>query len=72
MVWGVLTWSSLVRSAPVNRVGTADAGHAQAAGSASTRWAVFHAGMESTEDPKYTVVPQRQRRDARGGGEAIQ
>lgn len=55
-----------------SRVASAIAGLALAAGSASTRWAVFHAGMESTEDPKYTVVPQRQRRDARGGGEAIQ
>ena len=54
-----------------SRVATAAAGLALAAGSACTRWAVFHAGMASTEDPKYTVVPQRERRDARGGGEAF-
>jgi hypothetical protein len=32
--------------------------------SAATRWGVFHAGLASAKDPKYTVVPQRQRRDA--------
>ncbi|WP_010539542.1 NrfD/PsrC family molybdoenzyme membrane anchor subunit [Dietzia alimentaria] len=52
-----------------NRVMSAVAGVALAAGSACTRWAVFHAGMASTEDPKYVVIPQRERRDARGGGE---
>ena len=31
------------------------------AASAATRWGVFHAGIASAEDPKYTVVPQRQR-----------
>jgi ferredoxin len=36
-------------------------------GSAATRWGVFHAGLASAADPKYTVVPQRQRL---GGGQA--
>jgi hypothetical protein len=31
--------------------------------SAATRWGVFHAGLASAADPKYTVVPQRERRD---------
>ena len=31
------------------------------AGSAATRWGVFHAGLASANDPKYTVVPQRER-----------
>jgi hypothetical protein len=31
------------------------------AASACSRWGVFHAGTQSAEDPKYTVVPQRQR-----------
>lgn len=53
-----------------NRAVSAVAGLALAAGSACTRWAVFHAGMASTKDPKYVVIPQRERRDARGGGEA--
>ncbi len=34
--------------------------------SAATRFGVFHAGMASARDPKYTVVPQRQRLDERG------
>ncbi|MGH9087015.1 MAG: NrfD/PsrC family molybdoenzyme membrane anchor subunit [Acidimicrobiales bacterium] len=37
------------------------------AGSACTRFAVFEAGLTSAEDPKYTVVPQRQRLDRRDG-----
>ncbi|GAA0441119.1 NrfD/PsrC family molybdoenzyme membrane anchor subunit [Streptomyces olivaceiscleroticus] len=34
-------------------------------GSALTRFGVFHAGMASAEDPKYTVEPQRERRRER-------
>ncbi|MDQ4070679.1 MAG: polysulfide reductase, partial [Actinomycetota bacterium] len=37
-------------------------------GSVCTRFAVFHAGRQSAEDPKYTVVPQRRRVDR---GEAV-
>ncbi|WP_052371530.1 NrfD/PsrC family molybdoenzyme membrane anchor subunit [Amycolatopsis taiwanensis] len=37
------------------------AGAALIAASACTRWGVFHAGKQSAKDPKYTVVPQRQR-----------
>ena len=33
------------------------------AGSACTRFGVFEAGQESARDPKYTVVPQRERLD---------
>ena len=33
--------------------------------SAATRWGVFHAGMASATDPKYTVVPQRKRLNER-------
>lgn len=36
-------------------------GAALLAGSACTRFGVFEAGQESAKDPKYTVVPQRQR-----------
>jgi Polysulphide reductase, NrfD len=35
------------------------------AASAATRWGIFHAGLASARDPKYTVVPQRERREAR-------
>jgi hypothetical protein len=36
-----------------------------AAGSALTRFGVFAAGMASSKDPKYVVVPQRERLAAR-------
>lgn len=36
-------------------------GAALMAASVCTRWGVFHAGRQSADDPKYTVVPQRQR-----------
>jgi len=42
-------------------------GAAALAGSACTRFGVFHAGVASAEDPKYTVVPQRERLDQRDG-----
>jgi formate-dependent nitrite reductase membrane component NrfD len=48
-----------------SRVTAAAAGTALLAGSALTRFAVFYAGLNSAEDPKYTVVPQRQRLEAR-------
>jgi hypothetical protein len=35
------------------------------AASAATRWGIFHAGLASARDPKYTVAPQRERREAR-------
>jgi hypothetical protein len=31
------------------------------AGSVATRFGIFEAGQESARDPKYTVVPQRER-----------
>ncbi len=36
------------------------------AGGICQRWAVFRAGFASARDPRYTVGPQRERRDARG------
>jgi formate-dependent nitrite reductase membrane component NrfD len=38
------------------------------AGSAATRFGVFDAGMVSSRDPSYTVVPQRERLRARADG----
>jgi DMSO reductase anchor subunit len=49
-----------------SRVVSALSGAALLAASAATRWGVFHAGMISARDPKYTVVPQRQRIEQRG------
>ena len=43
------------------RIAAAVSGAALVGASAATRWGVFHAGMASARDPKYTVVPQRER-----------
>ncbi len=40
-------------------------GAALVIGSALERWAIFEAGLSSAEDPRYTVVPQRQRLERR-------
>jgi hypothetical protein len=37
------------------------AGLSLLAGAACTRFAVFEAGIASAKDPKYVVVPQRER-----------
>jgi formate-dependent nitrite reductase membrane component NrfD len=49
-----------------SRLASTAAGVALAAASACTRFGIFYAGMRSAEDPKYTVVPQRERIAARG------
>ncbi|POX59067.1 polysulfide reductase [Streptomyces sp. Ru62] len=43
------------------------AGAALLTGSAALRFGVFHAGVASAEDPRYTIVPQRERLRAREG-----
>jgi DMSO reductase anchor subunit len=48
-----------------SRVAAVASGVLLAAGSALTRFGVFDAGMESSKDPKYVVVPQRERIAAR-------
>ncbi|KAB2368192.1 NrfD/PsrC family molybdoenzyme membrane anchor subunit [Actinomadura montaniterrae] len=48
-----------------SRIAAALGGAALLAGSACTRFGIFHAGMRSAQDPKYTVVPQRERANAR-------
>ncbi|MCQ4083664.1 polysulfide reductase NrfD [Streptomyces sp. RB6PN25] len=47
------------------RAASAVCGACLLAASACTRFGIFHAGMESARDPKYTVVPQRERRKER-------
>lgn len=47
------------------RAGSVAGGVLLAAGSLLTRMGVFEAGMQSAKDPKYTVVPQRARLEAR-------
>lgn len=44
-----------------SRLLSALSGAALLAASAATRWGIFHAGMDSANDPKYTVLPQRER-----------
>jgi hypothetical protein len=44
-----------------NRAVGAISGTALLAASAATRWGIVHAGLASADDPKYTVVPQRER-----------
>jgi hypothetical protein len=53
-----------------SRVASALAGAALLAASAATRWGVFHAGLQSANDPKYTVMPQRERLRNRHTGSA--
>ncbi|MEA2193316.1 MAG: hypothetical protein QOI73_3437, partial [Solirubrobacteraceae bacterium] len=48
-----------------SRVAAAVSGLALLAASASTRFGVFAAGMRSAQDPRYTVEPQRRRRNGR-------
>lgn len=48
-----------------SRVVSGVAGAALLAGSAATKFAIFYAGQASARDPRYTVVPQRERADAR-------
>ncbi len=48
-----------------SRVAAGVSGAALLAASACTRLGVFQAGMASSKDPKYTVVPQRERLRAR-------
>jgi hypothetical protein len=47
------------------RGGAVASGTLLAAGSLLTRFGVFDAGMASARDPKYTVIPQRERMAAR-------
>ena len=50
-----------------SRLATAVSGAALVAASALTRFGVFEAGRASSEDPKYTVRPQRERLAAKAG-----
>jgi hypothetical protein len=53
-----------VLTARRSRVGAAASGIALMTGSALQRFGVFEAGVASTKDPRYVVVPQRERLDA--------
>ena len=47
------------------RAGAAVSGAALVAGAVCTRFAIFEAGQESARDPRYTVIPQRERLEHR-------
>jgi len=49
-----------------SRAASTLAGAALVAGSACTRFGIFEAGMASAKDPKYTVIPQRERVNGNG------
>jgi hypothetical protein len=44
-----------------SRMASALSGAALLAASAATRWGIFHAGVDSANDPRYTIEPQRRR-----------
>jgi hypothetical protein len=52
-----------------SRAVSALSGAALLAGSLATRFGVFDAGLASARDPKYTVVPQRERLAQRAGSD---
>jgi formate-dependent nitrite reductase membrane component NrfD len=54
-----------------SRVAAVAAGTALAVASALTRFGIFEAGVASTEDPVYTVVPQRERLEQLESGERV-
>jgi hypothetical protein len=65
----VLNVAGLIGTATVarrSRLGAAAAGLALLTGSVLQRFGTFEAGVASTEDPKYVVVPQRERLAAAG------
>jgi hypothetical protein len=65
----VLNVAGLIGAATVarrSRLGAAAAGVSLLAGSALQRFGTFEAGVASTKDPKYVVVPQRERLTAAG------
>jgi DMSO reductase anchor subunit len=62
-----LSGTPLLPAGRPRRIAAAVSGAALMGASAATRWGVFHAGTASARDPKYTVVPQRQRLTERAG-----
>jgi hypothetical protein len=50
-----------------SRAVAAAGGALMLAGSLAMRWSVFKAGFQSARDPRYTVIPQKKRKEARDG-----
>ena len=51
-----------------SRAATAAGGALVLAGELALRWSVFKAGFQSARDPRYTVIPQKERLATRKGG----
>ena len=64
-----LSGTSLM-AAGLRRMLARGSGAALICASAATRFGIFHAGMASARDPKYTVVPQRERLAKRDAAKA--
>lgn len=60
-----LSGTPAVPAGRARRIVAAASGAALMGASIATRWGVFHAGLASARDPRYTVVPQRQRLNER-------
>ncbi|MEU6131963.1 NrfD/PsrC family molybdoenzyme membrane anchor subunit [Saccharopolyspora sp. NPDC047091] len=67
-----LTWVGAAASALAgrNRTIAAAAGLCLAVGGAATRFGIFEAGRVTARDPRYTVIPQRERLEGRTGSPA--
>ena len=65
-----LASTPLVPAGRPRRIAAAVSGAALLGASAATRWGIFHAGLASARDPRYTVVPQRQRLNERDAAKA--
>jgi hypothetical protein len=52
-----------------SRVAAATGGALVLAGELALRWSVFKAGFQSARDPRYTVIPQKERLAQRKGGQ---
>ena len=62
----MLAGSALMALRGRRRTGAVIAGSLLMGGSLAQRFAVFHAGQISAEDPKYTTLPQRERAEQHG------
>jgi formate-dependent nitrite reductase membrane component NrfD len=58
----------LARPAKRSKIASIGGGALMLAGGLALRWSVFRAGIQSARDPRYTVIPQRERKQARQGG----
>ena len=63
-----LAGTAVLAVAGRKRAGAIAGGALLLAAGALTRWSVFKAGFASARDPKYTVVPQRERVESRAAG----